>query len=369
MMKIPLKRNVVTQEMKDAAIRALESGKFQMGPENEALGQELADFVGMQYGVTASSGTGGIHLALLSLDVGPGDEVIVGANGFPSVANCILNVGATPVFVDADMDSFNMDVRLIEGAVTDKTKAIMVQHLYGNPVDMEEVTRIAKKYNLLIVEDGCHALGSSFNGRNVGAWGDAGCFSLMSKHIIAGGDGGIVLTNHENAARRLRYLRDYGSPKSADYRDWGIEELGFNYRLTEILAATGRVNLRYVPDQNLQRIAQAQLYTRLLADIPQVKIAKVDPRARHTYLHYEIWCENRNELQDWLREHGVETNIHYPVPIPLNGLYRRRFGYKEGDFPVAECLCNGALTIPNFLGITEEEITYVVDQIRAFYNR
>ncbi len=364
---IPLKRHTVTPEMEAALLRALHSGTFQMGPENEALGREFAALLGRKYGVCVSNGSGGIHLSLIAMDIGPGDEVILCAGGFPSVPNTVLHVGATPVFVDSEPETGNLDVALAEKAVTPRTRAIILQHMYGNPHDMDAVGALCRRHNLRLIEDGCHSLGSTWRGAQVGTFGDVGCFSLMNKQIVAGGDGGLVVTDDESIARRIAYLRDYGSPKSATHRDWGVEELGLNYRLSEIIAASARVNITYLHAQNAQRMAQARLYHQALDGIAQVRRPRVAPEAVHTYLHYEIWAERRDALQDYLTAHGIETGIHYPVPVALNGLYRRRFGYKAGDFPVTEQLCAQALTLPNFLGITEAQIVTVARTIADFY--
>ncbi|WP_198468384.1 DegT/DnrJ/EryC1/StrS family aminotransferase [Acetomicrobium sp. S15 = DSM 107314] len=349
-------------EYKQAALRALRSGWYIMGPELEAFEKEFARYVGCLHCVGVNSGLDALTLSLRALGIGEGDEVIVQANTYIATVLAITENRAKPIFVEPD-EFHGIDANLIETAITPKTKAIMVVHLYGQPCDMEPITVISKRTGIPLIEDCAQSHGSTYKDKMTGAFGILGCFSFYpTKNLGAFGDAGAVVTDNPVFADKLRALRNYGS--KIKYQN---ETTGVNSRLDEIQAALLRIRLGHLEEILAEREAIAQLY---LAGInnPTVRLPKVRPEARHTWHQFVVQCNNRDALQTWLKEKGIQTQIHYPIPPHLSKAYSD-LGYSRGSFPITEHLANTVLSLPLYCGMTSDEIEYVVDTVNRFLDR
>lgn len=344
----------------DAAIQqVLDSNWFILGENVTAFEKEFAEYLGARHAIGVSSGTEAIHLALRACGIQSGDEVITVPNtAVPTVCG-ITSAGAKPVFVDIDPENYNMDPRQIEDKITPRTKAILPVHLYGQAADMDPILEIAKKRKLKVIEDACQAHGADYNGRKAGTLGDAGCFSFYpSKNLGAYGDGGMVVTNDKGIAEKVHMLRNYGQ------KDRYHHYLkGFNSRLDEIQAAILRVKLKHLNTWNIKRKELAKLYDSLLGDA--VKTPGEKSYAGHIYHLYVIRTGKRDELQKFLKENEIGTNIHYPIPIHLQEAYQD-LGYKRGDFPAAEDCALKILSLPLFPELSEEQVKSVAKAINAF---
>ena len=337
----------------DRITSVIANTSFILGKEVELFEEEFARFHQAKYGVGVGSGTEALHLALLACGVKEGDEVITAANTFIATALAISYTGARPVLADIDPQTYNIDVSKIEEAVTERTKAIIPVHLYGQPADMDAILEIAAKHNLKVIEDACQAHGAEYKGRRVGSIGDAGCFSFYpGKNLGAYGDGGMVVTNDEQTADSLKLLRNYGQ-RVKYYHSLK----GFNSRLDTIQAAVLRVKLTHLKRWNDLRREHAGLYSQLLRDADCITPLEVI-NSHHVYHLYVIRVENRPELQKYLASKGVDTIIHYPVPIHLQEAYRD-LGYSRGDFPVTEEYADQILSLPMFAELTPAQIEWV----------
>jgi dTDP-4-amino-4,6-dideoxygalactose transaminase len=334
-------------------------------------------YIGSQHAVNVSSGTAALHLALLAVGVGPGDEVITVPNTFSSVADVIILCGARPVLVDVEPDTYNMDVRLLEQAITSHTKAIMPVHMNGHAVDMDPLMEIARRHGLKVVEDVCHAAGARYNGRFLGTIGEVGCFSFVqNKCISVGGEGGMITTDDpavwEQCLMRANHGRGHrwfeGHKAYQVYRAQQIEVIGFNYRQNELLSAIGRIQLRYLNEWNAKRRANAELYKRLLRDVSHDLILPVTkPYAEHSMLRFVAQTPQRDALKAHMERHGVHCMVEYGTPIHLDHAYQPYCGAPEGTFPVTERLAQTILTFPCYQTLGPDDIGYVVDVIKPFY--
>ncbi len=347
-------KNEIDQSIK----RVIGSQYFVLGKELEAFEKEFSAFIGVRYGVGVSNGTTGLTLALLALGIGKGDEVITPVNSFIATALAITRTGATPVFVDCDPDTYQMNVSQIKNKITKKTKAILPVHLYGAPCKIDVLKKIAKNNKLYLVEDACQAHGAIYKGKKLGSFGDLGIFSFYpGKNLGAYGDGGIVVTNKKSLYEKLRSLRNYGQSKKYFHK-----ELGVNSRLDEIQAAILRVKLKYLNRWNTKRIAIADMYKKQLKEYKTQVILKGGKSNWHLLI---IEIGNRDGLQKHLLKNGISTIIHYPLPIHLQDAYKH-YGYKKGDFPIAEALANRILSLPIYPELKEEEIFYIAKTIKTF---
>ena len=340
----------IQNEVEKEVIDVMRSGSYILGKHNKAFEQEMADFIGVGYSVALNSGTDALHLALRALDIGPGDEVITVAFTFVATTEAIGIVGAKPVFVDIDPDTFNMDADLIEEKITPKTKAILPVHLYGQPCDMDKIMTIAKKHNLHVIEDCCQAIGAEFKGKKVGSFGDIGCFSFYpTKNLGTMGDGGLAVTNSEALKNRMVALRNHGGAVRY-YHD----EIGVNSRLDEIQAAILRVKLPYINDWNKARRAHAAFYNELFKDAKNIETPKEIDNVYAVYHQYTIKVPNRDEVHKMLQEAGIGAMIYYPVPLHLQKVHSY-LGLKEGLLPHTERDTKMVMSLPMFAEITEEE--------------
>ena len=364
-MKVPfldLKRqyNMIRKDIQGPLSRVLENCNFILGDEVKLFEEKFAAYCGCKHGIGVASGTDAIHLALKARGIGAGDEVITNTNTYIATTLAISYCNARPVLVDADPETYNIDVTKIEKAVTKKTKAIVPVHLYGQTVDMDPLLEVANKYGLKVIEDACQAHGAAYKGRKAGSVGDIGCFSFYpGKNLGAYGDGGIIVTDDEKLAEQLRILRNYGQ-KVKYYNLFK----GFNSRLDTIQAAILGVKLGYLDRWNGSRARWAAEYDKLLSKTSLELPGKAD-YSTHVYHLYVAQTDYRDKLQEWLKERDIPTQIYYPIPVHLQDAYRD-LGYREGDFPVAERFSKRNLALPMFPELTEEEVKYVADAVHEF---
>ncbi len=320
--------------------------------------ESFAAYSGTKHAIGASSGTTAIHLALLGMGLEPGDEVITVANTFIGTTEPITHAGCSIKLLDVDPVYYNIDVSKIEDAITPKTKAIIPVHLYGQMVDMDEVCQIANNHNLLVIEDSAQAIGAEYKGKRAGNFGDAACFSFYpGKNLGAYGDGGIVITDNDAAAKKMRLLSDHGreTKYSSDFE-------GFNYRLDAIQAAILNVKLRHIDKWNDARRDVAKFYYDNLKEF-DIVLPEEHSDCRHVYHVYCAQVKNREKFQADLKELGVPTGIHYPEPIHTQKAYDR-LGLGKGTFPVTEDLADKIVSLPVFPFMEEEELQHVVDSIK-----
>ena len=348
----------IGSEIEKAVTEVLASGSYILGKHNKAFQTEFSDFIGTKFSVGLNSGTDALHLALRALDIGRGDEVITTAFTFVATASAIGLAGATPVFVDINPDTFNIDANKIEAAITPKTKAIIPVHLYGQPAEMDKIMDIAKRHNLKVVEDCCQAIGAEYKGQKVGSFGDFGCFSFYPTKNLGGmGDGGMITCSDENLYNRVIALRNHGGAIRY-YHD----ELGVNSRLDEIQAAILRVKMPYVNEWNKKRRENAYRYNEMFAKYPEILTPKEVENSYCVYHQYTIRIENRDKVHQLLQENGIGAMIYYPVPLHLQKLHKE-LGYKEGDLPLTEKDTKLVMSLPMFPEITPEEQQTVVDTV------
>ncbi len=354
---IPAQYTELRTEIDAAVARVLDSSQFILGPEVAALEQEFADYCQAAHGVGVNSGTSALHLALLAAGIGPGDEVITVPYTFFATVAAIGYVGATPVLVDLDPRTFNMDVSQIESRITPKTRAILLVHLYGQPADMDPILDIARRRNLIVIEDAAQAHGAEYMGKRVGSIGDLGCFSFYpTKNLGAAGEGGMVVTNNPDYAHKVRILRDWA--QEGKYRP---VLKGYNYRLEGMQAAILRVKLRKLEKWTEARRAVARAYDRLLAS-SDLLLPVVLPGVRHVYHLYAVRSSERDRLQSELKAAGIQTAIHYPAPIHLLPAYADE-RYRKGDLPVSEECARTVLCIPMHPFLRHDEVETVAEAL------
>jgi len=347
----------ISPEISRAIQRVLKSGWFILGEELERFEDEFSKYVGTKYAIGVNSGSDALLLALQALGIGKGDEVITVSHTFISTVDAIVRNGAKPVFVDITPDTYCIDVKKIEGRITKRTKALLPVHLYGHPADMEPIMEIAKKYKLSVIEDACQAHGAEYKGSKAGSMGDIGCFSFYPvKNLGAYGDGGMIVTNNEESAQKLRMLRNYGQARKY-YHDF----IGVNSRLDEMQAAILRVKLKHLDDWNSSRREFAQIYDKLLKDTDVV--TPIEKRyARHVYHLYVIRDKNRDRLQQHLLAKGIQTQIHYPIPVHKQKAYLE-LGH-TAKLPITERICSEILSLPLHPFLNEDEVNAIAKCVR-----
>ena len=349
----------IKSEVNAAIQGVLDSCQFTLGSEVAAFEGEFSAYCGAQYGIGVNTGTSALHLSLLAAKVGRGDEVITVPFTFMATVSAIDYVGAKPVFVDIDPQSFTMDVNAIEAAITNRTKAIVPVHLYGQPADMDPIMEIARRRGLVVIEDACQAHGSEYKGRRVGSIGDMGCFSFYpGKNLGAYGEGGMVVTSNADYTRTIRMLRDWGAEKKYQHL-----LKGYNYRLEGIQGAVLRVKLRHLEDWTQARRKAAGNYDRLLAG-SGVPTPQSMSYARHVYHIYAIRTAQRQVWQDALQAQGIHTGIHYPIPVHLLPAFAD-LGHRAGQFPHSERAANEVLSLPMFPELTEGQCADVAMALKG----
>jgi dTDP-4-amino-4,6-dideoxygalactose transaminase len=340
--------------------KVFESMHLFLGENVQALEKDFAQFCGAQYGFGVSDGTAALQIILRAMGIGPGDEVITVSHTFIATVEAIVLVGAIPVFVDIDPDTYLMDVTQVEAKITSYTKAIMPVHLYGQAADMDPLLEIAARHGLRVIEDGAQAHGATYKGRRTGGLGDAAGFSFYySKNLGAYGEGGFISTNDPEVARKVRMIRDHGSEQRYYH-----ELIGMNGRLDEIQAVVLRAKFPHLLEWNERRRLHAEKYNELLAGTPVV-VPVVAAGNEHIYHQYVIKTPNRDGLQAWLKERGIGTGIHYPVPVHLQKSMSQ-YGYHRGDFPITESVVSQILSLPMYAELTDESIEFISDAIRSY---
>ena len=340
----------IGEEVEKEVVEVLRSGQYILGKHNKALADELSSFIGVKHAVTLNSGTDALHLALRALDIGTGDEVISVAFTFVATCEAIGIVGAKPVFVDIDPDTFNIDVTKIEAAITPKTKAIIPVHLYGQPCDMDAIMDIAKRHNLYVIEDACQAIGAEYKGKKVGSFGDIGCFSFYpTKNLGAMGDGGLLTTNSDAINDRVIALRNHGGAVRYHH-----DEIGVNSRLDEVQAAILRVKLPHVKDWNEKRRENAYRYNELFASCEDIVTPKELDNTYCVYHQYTVKIPNRDNIHKMLQEKGIGAMLYYPIPLHLQKVHEY-LGVGKGSLPATEKNTECVISLPMFPELTVEE--------------
>lgn len=347
----------IKHEVLPAIERVLDGMSLYLGPEQLAFEREFAAYCDSLDSVSVSNGTDALALALRACEIGRGDEVITVANTFIATVEAISMVGAVPVFVDIEPDTYAMNWRDIERAITPRTRAILPVHLFGHPVEMDPILEIARKHGLLVIEDASQAHGATYNGRPIGGIGDIGCFSLYcSKTLGAYGEAGICVTNNPDLAERMRVLRDHGSRRRYEH-----EVMGVNARMDEIQAAILRVKLPYLDRWNAARREHAAAYTDRLRDIV-ASTPVAAPWAQHAFYVYVIETPDRDRVREALAERGIQTGIHYPIPLHLQPACKS-YGYAQGTLPMTEAAAERILSLPMYAELTSDQIQQVCDAL------
>ena len=342
----------------DGAIRrVVRSAAYILGPEVSGFEEEMATYCGARFGIGVDSGTSALELILRSLGIGPGDEVVTAANSFVATAMSISHTGATPVFVDVDRTTKTITASHVEPAISRRTRAIVPVHLYGHPADMEPIVRLAERHGLAVVEDACQAHGARYRGRPVGSLGTAAAFSFYpSKNLGALGDGGMVVTSDEQVARTVRRLRSYGEVVKNR-----SSEVGYNKRLDELQAAVLRVKLRHLDRWNAQRVRAAAAYARSLDGLHAVALPSKEPWAEPVWHLYVLQVPDRDRVRHELALDGIETGVHYPIPIPRQPAYGGAVGQ---PFPVSDQSAEACLSLPMFPQLTSDAVERVAASLR-----
>lgn len=351
---------LLAHEIKTAIMSVVERGDFVLGQAVRDLEEEFAAYCDADFSIGVDSGTSAIQLALEAVGVGPGDEVITAVNTFVATVRAISCAGASPVLVDIDPETYTMSIDSLKASMSDRTRAIIPVHLYGQPVDMQPILDLAEKNDLFIIEDACQAHGARYRGHRVGSLGHAAAFSFYpAKNLGAMGDGGIIVTNDEAVARKSRLLRNFGQENKNVHLIGG-----HNRRLDTIQASILRTKLTELDEWNSARREHAQLYHHLLANAPLV-VPPIAEYSEHVFHLYVIRIAARDQLQDYLHQRGVSTGIHYPTPIHLQPAFLN-LGFERGNFPVAEQIADQIISLPMYPELTSTQIEVVCGHIKDF---
>ncbi len=362
----------IGKEEINAVTRVLKNKWLTMGPEVLRFEQEFTKFYQIKNAVAVNSATAGLHLALLSLDIGPKDEVILPSYTFASCANMIVRVGAKPVFIDIQEDGFLLDPQEIKKKITSRTKAIMVVHFGGQTAEMAEIQKIARKNNLKIIEDCAHSLGAKYKNKLAGTMGDIGVFSFYAIKNLTTGEGGMIITSDDKLAKKMQMLRLHGMSLTAfdRYSDKGkwyyeIEEAGFKYNLTDMAAAIGIEQLKKIKKFNQRRAEIAEIYFKNLAGISQIKLPKILPKRTNVWHLFPIRVNAsiRNKFIENLREFNICTSVHF-IPLHLQPYYQKQFSYKKGDLPISEEVFQEEVSLPMYPQLKDSEIKYICQVIK-----
>jgi len=353
----------IKNEIDEAVMTVLGHCKFINGPEVKKIEDEVAAYCGVKYGIGVNSGTDALLIALRACGVGYGDEVVTSTFSFFATAGVISRLGARPVFVDIDPDTYNIDASKIEAAITPKTKVVMPVHLFGQCADMDAINEICRKHNVKVVEDAAQAISSEYKGKRAGSLGDFGCFSFFpSKNLGADGDGGMVVSDRLEEEDFTRSLRVHGAkPK------YFHSHIGYNSRLDTIQAAILSVKLKYLDDWSRKRQEHAAVYDKALAGVEQIVTPKTMEGNYHIYNQYTIAVPKREELKQYLKDRQVGCETYYPVPLHAQECYSE-LGYAEGSMPVAEQKAREVISLPVYPELTSEEQQFVIETVKAFFS-
>ena len=354
----------IEKEIDKAIFGVIKNTNFILGENVQKFEEEFAKFCQVKYAVGVGNGTDALYLTLRVCGISKGDEVITQPNTFIATTEAITLNGAKPVFVDINPETYNIEKSRIEKAITKKTKAIIPVHLFGQPADMNPILKIAKKYNLKVIEDAAQAHGAEYRGKRVGGLGDVGCFSFFpAKNLGAYGDGGMVVTNNKKLADGIRMLRNHGRVQKYEH-----EVEGVNSRLDELQAAILRVKLRYLDKWNKARCQCAEFYNKSLKNIKGVETPFVPAWAKPVYYVYTIRVKERDKLKEYLEKKGISSGIYYPIPLHLQLAYKY-LGYKRGDFPETEKAADEILNLPMYSELTISQIKFITNSIKDFYGK
>lgn len=352
----------IKAEINEALERVMESTRFILGPEVNKLESNIAGLCGVNYGIGVANGTDALELTLRALDIGKGDEVITSPFTFFSSAEVVSKLGAVPVFVDIDRDTYLIDADKIEEKITERTKAIIPVHIFGQVCDMDKIVQIAQKYKIYVVEDACQAIGSEYKKRKASSFGVAGCFSFYPTKNLGGyGDGGMIVTDNDELAKKIMMLRAHGSKVKYYYNS-----IGYNSRLDELQAAILNVKFRYLAEWNESRRHHAYRYNKFLADVIKTPTEALYDQY-HVYHQYTVEVDNRVKFEKHLKKNGVGSFVYYPLPLHLQEVYKG-LGYKDGDMPNAEDACKKVISLPISPEMTLEEQDYVIQIIRKYFD-
>ncbi len=356
-----------TPEMRAAAIDALDNEFFILGESVHKFEEAFARYCGTKHAVSVSSGTHAIHFALMALGIKSGDEVLTSPASFIASANAVMHAGGTPTFADVRAEDANLDPSKVAEALTDRTKAILPVHLYGRTADMDPILASASERGIPVVEDACQAHGAEYGGKRSGSIGHVGCFSFYTtKNLFVGGDGGMVTTNDEEVALRIQSLRNSGRAPGQQYEH---DEIGYTARLNTMQCAIGLAALDHVEAWTNRRRAIADRYRQKLADLPLRLPLSDDGGRRSVYHLFTVNSDKRDALQAWLKEHGVGTGIHYPIPIHEQPVYRDMFGNRSGMYPVTEAHSRSTLSLPMHPKLSDEQVDEACEAIAAFFQK
>ncbi len=361
--KVPIAKPIIGEEEIENVVEVLKSGMIAQGPKVEEFEENFAEWVGAEYGIAVNSGTAALHVALLSCDIGQGDEVITSPFTFIASGNSILYTGARPVFADIDLKTYTIDPNSIEDLITENTKAILPVQLYGQSADMDKINEIAEKYGLAVIEDAAQAHGATCKGKPVGSMGDMACFSFYPTKNMTTSEGGIITTNDEDLADNAKMFRAHGA--SIRYHH---SEIGYNFRMTDISAAIGLAQLDKIDEFNDKRIANAAYLNEGLKDVDGVITPYCAEGSKHVYHQYTIRVEkgDRDDWVDIINECGVGTGIHYPIPLYNQPVYRK-LGI-EGDCPKAELAADNVISLPVHPSLTKEDLDLVIEAVKKASN-
>lgn len=350
----------IKKEIFDAFELVYDSTAFSGGAFVQDFEEEFSKYIGTEFALGVSNGTVSLHLAMLALGIGPGDEVIIPANTFIATAWGVSHAGATPVFVDCDAETWEIDVNQIESSITTKTKAIIGVHLYGQPFDIDAVNLICKKHNLFLIEDAAQAQGALYKGRKVGGFGEVACFSFYpGKNLGACGEAGGLTMNNENYYHKIQSLRNHGSVKRYHH-----DEIGFNYRMGGLEGASLKVKLNYLDLWNNRRRLIANLYlTQIKND--KIKMQSIPAYGNGVFHLFVVTCEEKERFVDYLLKNNIQAAFHYPIPCHLQKAYEY-LGYKVGDFPNSEYLAENCISLPMYPELTDDEVNYVIKTVNKF---
>jgi len=370
-MQVPLSNPDVRDEDRQAVLDVLNCRALSLGPKLPAFEEAVAQVTGSQYAIAVNSGTSGLHLCVKAAGVGEGDEVITSPFSFVASANCILFENAKPVFVDIDPSTFNIDPVAIEAAITERTKAILPVHVFGRPCAIERIMEIADRWGLTVIEDSCEAIGAVHNGKPVGSFGQTGTFAFYPNKQLTTGEGGVIVTNERVIAQQCRAWRNQGRSEDASWLEH--ETIGYNYRLSDINCALGLSQLGRLPEVIAARERIARLYDEALQDIAEIVPPQInEPGSTISWFVYvvrladEFNRQHRDAVISELRKRGVGCRNYFP-PIHLQPLYRDKFGFREGDFPVTEHVSDRTIALPFFNQLSEGEIDFVCTSLRQAF--
>ncbi len=366
-MQVPLSRPDIKEGDINAVLQILRTPYLSIGPKVKEFESKIAQYAGTRCAVAVNSGTSALHLIIRALGIKEGDEVITTSFSFVASANCIFFERARPVFVDIDPKTLNIDSRWIEEKIGGKTKAILVVDVFGQPAEWDKLERIAKKYNVKLIEDSAEAIGAEYKGVKAGSFGDAGVFAFYPNKQITTGEGGVIITSDEKMAKLCRSMRNQGRGEGDGWLRY--ERLGYNYRISEINCALGIAQLKRLDEILEKREKIAQMYNERLKDMEGVRIPYVAPQVKMSWFVYVIRLddsyakENRDGILQKLKEKGIGCSNYFP-PIHLQSFYREIFGYREGDFPVTEKISKSTIALPFYNNLTEEQMDYVCQNLK-----